>query len=662
MKLLFRRYSAARPPPSPDNLKLLESNILRLCKSQRLPEATHLLNSGEVPPSPVLYASLLQTACKHPSLALGLQVHCHIIKSGLDADRYVGNSLITLYFKLGCDVSDTRKVFDGLFVKDDVSWSSMISGYVRVGKFVDGLVLFGDMVSVFGVLPSAFSLSVVLKACSETGDRKLGMGFHGTVIRIGYDCNMVVLSSLIDMYGKQGCVDDAWGVFRELAYDDKDVVCWTSMISAFTRNDYYEDALRLFCLMPRGGGLWPDNFTFGSILTACGNLGRLKQGKEIHGMVVVCGFVGNVVVESSLIDMYGKCALTDEAQCVFNSMSIKNSVSWCALLGAYCQSSKFGIVLQLAHEMGMVDLYTFGTILRACAGLASVRPGKEVHCLYVRKGGWMDIVVESALVDLYAKCGSIDYAYRVFTKISSRNVITWNAMLCGFAHNGRAMEALALFNEMLETRVRPDYITFVGVLFACSHGGLVHEGREFFYSMEPMHGVRPGKEHYNCVVDLLGRSGLLEEAEDLIKNSCFRDDPSLWEVLLGASTGDENTATAERIAKKMMEVEPDNHLSYVLLANVYRAAGRWNDALNLRRVMENQGVKKKPATSWISSEALRQRSSWNKLDLAFQVRFLDARNYHSLEYIGNLFTDCCQKWIKYIRTFSMKFLVLLLSP
>ncbi|GFS41070.1 pentatricopeptide repeat (PPR-like) superfamily protein [Actinidia rufa] len=277
--------------------------------------------------------------------------------------------------------------------------------------------------------------------------------------------------------------------------------------------------------------------------------------------------------------MYGKCGPVDESQRVFDRMTLRNSVSCCALLGGYCQRGDFDTVIELFRELDEVDLYSFGTVLRACAGLAAVRQGKEVHCQYLRRGGWSDVIVESALVDLYAKCGCIDFAYRIFVQIPVRNLITWNSMTCGFAQNGRAGEALRMFDEMVKEGINPDYISFIGVLFACSHTGLVDQGRGHFTSMTEQSGIKTGIEHYNCMVDLLGHSGQIEEAEYLINSAEFKDDSSLWAALLGACSTITNSVVAERIAKKMMELEPNYHLSYVLLANVYRAVGRWSDPL-----------------------------------------------------------------------------------
>lgn len=472
----------------------------------------------------------------------------------------------------------------------------MITSYVREGKPGNAIELFWDMLDL-GIEPNGFTLSAVIKACSEIGNLVLGRCFHGLVVRHGFNSNHVIVSSLIDMYGRNFASSDARQLFDEMP--EPDAICWTSVISALTRNDLYEDALGFFYLMLRTYSLSPDGFTFGSVLTACANLGRLRQGEEVHAKVIAHGLGGNVVVESSLVDMYGKCGAVEKSQRVFDRMSKRNSVSWSALLGVYCQNGDFEKVINIFRGMEKIDLYSFGTVIRACAGLAAVTQGKEVHCQYVRKGGWRDVIVESALVDLYAKCGCIDFAYRIFEQMPTRNLITWNSMIRGFAQNGRSGISIEIFEEMIKEGIKPDYISFIGVLFACSHTGLVDQGRHYFVRMTEEYGIKPGIEHYNCMVDLLGRAGLLEEAENLIENADFRNDSSLWQVLLGACTTSTNSGTAERIAKKMMELEPQHHLSYVLLANVYRAVGRWDDALTIRKLMKSRQVKKVPGQSWM---------------------------------------------------------------
>ncbi|CAL5186935.1 unnamed protein product [Lathyrus oleraceus] len=581
-----------------------DTQILHLLKNGALSQALNLLNTSQPTLSlkPVIYASLLQTCVKTSSFHHGTSVHAHVLKSGLHSDRFVGNSLLTLYFKLspGPHLSQARKLFDSLSIKDVISWTSLISGYTRSGLPHQSISLFHQMLT-FPIQPNAFTLSSVVKACSQLNNLTLGRCFHSMVITRGFDSNTVVSCSLIDMYGWSRAVEDAQRVFDDLPEKD-DVFCWTAIVSTFTRNDMFKEALKLFYVMQRVRGLVPDGFTFGTVLTACANLGLLRQGKEVHAKVVGLGFGGNVVVESSLLDMYGKCGSVRHSRIVFDRLSDdKNSVTWTAMLGVYCQNKEYQNVLDLVRERGVLDFYGFGIVLRACSGLAAVNHGKEVHCKYVRNGGWKDVIIESALVDLYAKCGMVDFARTVFAHMEVRNLITWNSMISGFAQNGNGVEALVLFEDMIKEGIIPDSITFVAVLFACSHAGLVDEGRRFFALMGE-YGIKPVVEHYNCMIDLLGRAEFIEEAECLLENADCKYDKSLWAALLGACTKCSDYDTAERIAKKMIELEPNFHLSYVLLGNIYREVGRWDDALEIRKLMEDRGVKKLPGKSWIDSE------------------------------------------------------------
>ncbi|XP_051115049.1 pentatricopeptide repeat-containing protein At1g03540 [Andrographis paniculata] len=599
MRLLSKRHFASI---SSAHYHSTSSQIIQLCGQGLVSESITLLNSINATPhqrnvaaNPITYASIVNVCSKSLHFTLGLQLHCHLIKSGLEADRFVGNSLLALYFKLAKDFNDTRKFFDGMFYKDVVSWSSIISVYIRVGKPWNAIDLYHEMLA-FGIDPNAFTLSAVVKACSEVGHLKLGKCLHGVVVTYGFESNEVIAAALIDMYGRSSMPNECHQLFDEMP--EPDDVCCTSVISALTRCDCYQQALGMFYLMSRKYGFWPDCFTFGSTLTALGNLERLKQGKEMHALVVTGGFHRDVFVNSSLLDMYAKCGVIEESRRVFDRMERKNPVSWSALLGGYCRKGEFKVVIDLFRDMEK-DLYNFGTVLRACAGLATEKLGKEVHCQYLRRCSWRDVVAESALVDLYAKCGCVDFAYRVFLKMPVKNLITWNSMIGGFAQNGRGAEAVSIFCQMIQEKVKPDNISFLEVLFACSHCGLVDQGRKYFVAMHKDYGLQAGLEHYSCMIDLLGRAGNIEEAEDLIMNAEFKNDSSLWASLLGACATTTNPIVAERIAQKMIELKPDYHLSYILLANVYKAVGRWRDSLNVWNQMKRIGVRKMPGTSWI---------------------------------------------------------------
>ncbi|CAA7401929.1 unnamed protein product [Spirodela intermedia] len=587
-----------------------ESEILELCSSGCPSQALRRLRSvdpggGAAESPPLVYASLLQSCTRRFCFPSGEQLHVHVLKYGLDSDRFVGNSLLALYFKLCPNFDSTRKVFDELPHRDVVAWTSMVSGYVRAGRPREAVGLIKEMWAL-GVDPNAFTLSAAVKSCSEMGSSGggggllLGRSFHGVVFSLGYDSNPVISSALIDMYGNNSSPEDALRVFEEVP--SPDAICWTSAISALTRSDRFEAALWVFVssVRKRRRRLFPDGFTYGSVLTALGNLGRLRQGKQAHALVITSGISGNVVVDSSVVDMYAKCGSMADSQRVFDRMAVKNAISWCALLGGYCHSGDYHSVLQIFRAMDKEDdNYSLSTVLRACAGLTDARRGKEVHGQFLRTGGRKDVIVECALVDLYWKCGLVDYAHRMFEKIPNRNPITWNAMICGLAQNGRSAEAMSLFGGMVAAGVRPDYITFIGVLFACSHAGMVEEGRRNFGLMSDEYQISPGVEHYNCMVDLLGRAGFLEEAEALIKDSFFAEDSSLWAALLGACATYSDPAVAERVAKKMMQLDPHCHLSYVLLANTYKTVCRWDDASEILRRMKQMGIRKTEGKSWI---------------------------------------------------------------
>ncbi|KAJ4834424.1 hypothetical protein Tsubulata_050270, partial [Turnera subulata] len=340
--------------PQPKELK-----IIQYCKAGALLDAICILNSVDwtkLSNKPFVYASLLQTCTKVGSFGHGLQFHTHCVKSGVEADKFIGNSLLALYFKLGPNLFVARRVFDGLIVKDAVSWTSMITGYIKVERPNKSLELFWEMLD-SGIEPSAYSLSAVIKACSDLEDLRLARCFHGVVMVRGFDSNRVISCALIDMYGQNYEVNDACRLFDELL--EPDSICWTSIISAFTKNDVHNEALRFFYLMQREHPLFPDGFTLGPVVTACGHLGRLKQGKQVHAKAITSGFNGDVVVESSLVDMYGKCGLVAESQRVFDRMRIKNSVSWSALLGGYCHNGQFESVLRVFTKMKKTDLYCF---------------------------------------------------------------------------------------------------------------------------------------------------------------------------------------------------------------------------------------------------------------------------------------------------------------
>lgn len=350
-------------------------------------------------------------------------------------------------------------------------------------------------------------------------------------------------------------------------------------------------------------GLRPDQFTFASVLSACASLLDLRWGKKVHSHSIITGFEKDVFVGSALVDMYIKCDNIDNAFKVFDKMPERNVVSWTAMMVGFAQKGYGDKALSHFSQMhcaGMKpDELTFASVLSACASLTALEQGKQVHVHIVRSGYEAFVGVSNALVTMYAKSGSIDDAEQVFKKMLVQDEVSWTALVVGYAHHGLAKEALEVFDEMLSKGMSPDHVTFIGVLSACNHAGLIDEGCRYFDSMTKCHQITPKVDHYACMIDLLGRSGRLNEAETLIDNMPFEPDATVWGALLSACRTHGNVDVGKRAAEKLFELEPRNAATYVQLSNTYAAAGRWDDAARVRRMMKERGVKKVAGCSWI---------------------------------------------------------------
>eukprot|EP01018_Ginkgo_biloba_P035775 Gb_37473 [translate_table: standard] len=407
-------------------------------------------------------------------------------------------------------------------------------------------------------------------------------------------------NTVIAGYVKCGRIEDARQLFDKMP--ERDAVSWSSMIAGYTRHGNCEEAMKLFSQMRRRG-IKPNEFTFGSVLCACANLPILEQGKQVHGLVIKSDFKSNVVVGSALVDMYAKCGSIDDARQQFDQMPERNSVSWNAMVAGYTQHLCGEEALNLFRQMQGVgvklDKFSFATILNACASLPALERGKHVHSHVIKTGFESNVFVGSTLVDMYAKCGCIDDARQVFDKICERDLVLWTTMITGYAQNGCGKDVLEFFEQMLNLGMKPDHVTFTGVLSACSHAGLVDEGRQYFDSMVRDHCIKPTPDHYGCIIDLLGRAGCLDEAEVFIKNMPIEPDAIVWGALLSACRIHGNMELGERAAECLIKLDSQKPASYVLLSNIYCAAGRWGDAAKMIKMMQDRGVKRSSGCSWI---------------------------------------------------------------
>lgn len=343
--------------------------------------------------------------------------------------------------------------------------------------------------------------------------------------------------------------------------------------------------------------------TYSLLLQECIHRKQYKWGKIIHTHMVVYGFIGNEYLITKLLIMYSKAGDLQTASILFHVLPNTNLISWNAIISGNVQNGYPENSLRLYSEMRRVglapDQYTFSSIFRACATLAILEKGKQAHCVFLKSKISENVVVNSALMDMYFKCSSPNEGHLVFEKSLERNVITWTGLISGYGYNGRVEEVLKFFHKMINEGFKPNYVTFLAVLSACSHGGLVEKARKYFSSMINDYNIRPIGKHYAAIVDLLGRSGRLEEAYNFVKNSPSKEHSVIWGALLGACRTHGNMDLLKLSAKKYFELEPENAGKYVVLCNAYAAFGLWDNVAEMRWQMKECGMKKEPGYSMI---------------------------------------------------------------
>lgn len=648
-------------------------------------------------PNEYVLASVVRACTQLGGCMMGLQIHSFIVKCGFGQDVFVATALVDFYAKNG-GLDDARLIFDGLLVKTAVSWTTIITGYVKSGRSDVALKLFEQMRET-SIIPDRYVFSSVLSACSMLEFIGGAKQIHAHVLRRG-EMDVSVANVLIDCYGKCGRVQLAKGLFNGMVV--KNVISWTTMIAAYMQNSFDREALRLFAQMTWSG--WkPDGFGCTSVLTSCGSLEKLEQGRQVHAYSIKVNLEADDYVKNGLVDMYAKCDSLGDARVVFDTMTDHNVVSYNAMIEGYSRQNKLSDALDLFHEMrhgsvppslltfvsllgvsatlftlelskrihclvikygvslglfagsALIDVYskcscirdarvvfeemnekdivvwnamlfgytqqmeneealklylelqlsketpnefTFAALITASSNLASLQHGQQFHNHLIKLGLEFDPFITNALVDMYAKCGSFKEAHKTFNSAIWRDTACWNSMISTYAHHGEAEEALLLFEKMMKEGLKPNYVTFVGVLSACSHAGLVEDGLHHFKSMADFE-IEPGTEHYACVVSLLGRAGRLYEAKEFIENMPIKPAAVVWRSLLSACRVVGNVELGRYAAEKAISIDPTDSGSYTLLSNIYACKGMWSDVKRIRRRMDTDGVVKEPGRSWI---------------------------------------------------------------
>ncbi|KAL6005576.1 hypothetical protein ACLOJK_006143 [Asimina triloba] len=476
----------------------------------------------------------------------------------------------------------------------------MIRGYVKGGNPYEA-VSFYDLMIRSAVVPDKFTYPFVLTACARSRDPNGGRRFHAEVLKLGLESDAFVLNSLIQMYASCGLFDAACGLFD--GNPCRDVVSWNTMIGGYVRAGFYHRAFDCFEEMKQINEVQPDTATMVSLVSACAQLGDLDRGRLLHSFSKELGLETNLHLGNAVLDMYCKCGDLVSARQLFYDMPERDMLTWTSMISGLASSGHFQESLVLFRRMQcekiQLDEVTLVCVLSACAQTGALDQGKYVHLLIERYRVDGDVVLETALVDMYAKCGSIDLALQVFHKMTVKNVFTWNAMIGGLAMNGHGQQAMALFEQMKQGGRMPDDVTFIGVLSACSHAGLVDEGLKIFSEMKEIYEIQPRMEHYGCIVDLLCRAGLVDRALAFIESMPIRPNAILWATVLGACRIHRDFLLAEKIGKQVIELEPDSCGRYVMLSNVYAGANLWDESLQIRNQMKSKGIEKATGFSWI---------------------------------------------------------------
>ncbi|XP_058082380.1 pentatricopeptide repeat-containing protein At1g08070, chloroplastic-like [Magnolia sinica] len=570
------------------------------------------------------------------SLTQIYQIHAQILIHALPLHNHLLSKLIDLR-----SIDYAQSVFDHMPSPNDYSWNSMIKAYTVNGPFGNSLSLYSQMLQQ-GVKPSKFTYPFVLKACSAISTIKHAESVHTHVIKFGFKCDIFICNVLVNVYSKYSCIGAARRVWDEMPKRDgvswnsiisgyvycgeielarglfeamplrRSVVCWTALINGYGRDGVIVDMLGLFRqMLVSVDDVRPNSATMVCLVSACSGVSDIEMGRWVSVFIHVNAVPLDVMLSTALIDMYSKCGDVAKARRIFDRIHGKNVVSWNAMITGYVQSRMPEEAIQLFYQMRENSVkpneITMANMLSACASLGALELGREIHLYLGRNGLELNVILATALVDMYSKCGCINDACLVFVKTTKDDVVLWNAMILGLAVHGSGRDSLSIFAQMERVGTGPNNITFIGVLSACTHSGLVEEGRTQFKKMREKHSLSPTVEHYACMVDLLGRAGHLDEAMALVGSMSVLPDSIIWGTLLSAFRIYHKVELANEVGQVILSSEEPDLGCCVLLSNIYAAAGQWANVARVRRRMKEMGMRKPSGCSWIEVDGVVHR-------------------------------------------------------
>ncbi|KAL6882071.1 hypothetical protein ACP4OV_011543 [Aristida adscensionis] len=552
----------------------------------------------------VLLSAIAEYSVSEEGLRKGREVHGHMLRTGLiDQKIAISNGLVNMYAKCGA-IDNASAVFELMEVRDRISWNTIISALDQSGNCEEAIKHYCQMRQ--GCLsPSNFAAISGLSSCASLRLLAAGQQLHCDAVKWGLDLDTPVSNALVKMYGECGALSQCWEVFNSMIEHDE--VSWNSIMGVMASSqEPLMESVEVFSNMMRSG-CTPNKVSFVNLLAALSPLSVLELEKQVHAMVLKHGAAEDNAVDNALISCYAKSGDMDSCELIFSKMSSgRDAVSWNSMISGYIYNGHLqeamDCVWLMVHSDQTMDCCTFSIVLNACASVAALERGMEMHAFGIRSHLESDVVVESTLVDMYSKCGRVDYASKVFSYMTQRNEFSWNSMISGYARHGHGRKALEIFEEMQLSGQTPDHVTFVSVLSACSHAGLVERGLEYFETMRN-HGILPRIEHYCCVIDLLGRAGKLDKVQEYIERMPMKPNALIWRTVLVACRQSKDRAKIDlgrKASRMLLELEPQNPVNYVLASNFHAATGRWEDTATARAAMRQVAVRKEAGRSWVT--------------------------------------------------------------
>uniref|UniRef100_A0A7N0UWE6 Pentatricopeptide repeat-containing protein n=1 Tax=Kalanchoe fedtschenkoi TaxID=63787 RepID=A0A7N0UWE6_KALFE len=577
--------------------------------TQRLPSWAAAL----IPPiiSAEHLPALLSLCGRHGFLHLGSSLHASLLKKAhlhsrqnLNNVVLLWNSLLAMYSKCGV-LGDATTLFDEMPSKDTISWNTIISGFFCCRGLEFGFHLFKDM---HRLAKGAYTfdqatLTTILSACDERHHYCVAEMVHCLVVSNGYEKVIPVGNALITSYFKCQLYCSGTKVFEEMFH--RNVVTWTALISGLAQAMLYKDSLNMFVNMTRGS-VCPNLLTYLALLLACSGLNALTEGCQVHGLVLKLGHDSDVCLESSLMDMYCKCGNMEDAWRIFESADKIDDVSVTVILVGFAQNGfeeeairMFVKILKAGTDM---DPNMISAVLGVFGYDTTLAFGTQIHSLAIKKSFSSNVFVCNGLINMYSKCGNLVEAYQVFSQMNVRNSVSWNSIIAAYARHGNVARAFELYDRMRSDNVLPTDVTFLSLLHGCSHAGLVEKGMAFLESMCLVYHLRPRIEHYACIVDMLGRACLLEEARHFVEGLPEQPGIIVWQALLGACSFHGEYELGKYAAKQLNWASPKTAAPYVLMANIYSSEGKWKERAGEIRKMKEMRVKKETGISWIELE------------------------------------------------------------